>query len=129
MHITSWSINIRRTKSLDCTTSRDITLKHSKNSASSPGTAKFLAVGPLFQWLYQWAYLLIKHLALCAQPVTFLHKSINLLASLQYTLNRFMQHNLGLVQLFLDLHDAISLLRILVLHNVFFELREVEFRG
>ena len=75
------------------------------------------------------AHLLIKHLALCTQPVAFLYESINLLASLQHALNSLVQHNLGLVQLLLNLHDAISLLRILVLHNVFFELREVEFRG
>ena len=37
-----------------------------------------------------------------------------------------MQHNLRLIQLFLDLHNAICLLGILVFHNVFFELGEVE---
>lgn len=35
-----------------------------------------------------------------------------------------MQHNLGLVQLLLDLHDAVRLLRVLVFHEVFFERRK-----
>lgn len=37
-----------------------------------------------------------------------------------------MQHNLRLVQLFLDLHDAVRLLRILILDDVFFQRGEVE---
>lgn len=40
-----------------------------------------------------------------------------------------MQYNLRLVQLLLDLHDRIGLLRVLVLGEVFFELGEVEGRG
>ena len=39
-----------------------------------------------------------------------------------------MQHDLGLVQLLLDLHDAVRLLRVLVFDYVFFELREGEGR-
>jgi hypothetical protein len=37
-----------------------------------------------------------------------------------------MQYNLRLVQLFLNLHYAVCLLRILVFHDIFFELREIE---
>ena len=62
--------------------------------------------------------LTIKHLALRTKPITLRDQIINLLSSLQYALNCLMQYNLRLVQLLLDLHDAISLMRILVLDYV-----------
>ena len=34
------------------------------------------------------------------------------------------QHNLGLIQLLLNLHNTVGLLRVLVLHNVFLQLRQ-----
>lgn len=37
-----------------------------------------------------------------------------------------MQHNLRLIQFFLNLHNAICLLRVLVFYNVFFELGKVK---
>ena len=37
-----------------------------------------------------------------------------------------MQHDLRLIELLLDLHDAIGLLRILVLRDVLLELREAD---
>lgn len=70
--------------------------------------------------------LTIEHLALRTQPITLRHQVINLLASLQHALNGLVQHNLRLVQLLLDLHDAVGLVRVLVLHNVFLELGEGE---
>jgi len=66
----------------------------------------------------------IKHLALRTQSIALRHQIIDLLASLKHTLNRLMQHNLRLVQLLLDLHDAVRLLRILVLDNIFLQFRE-----
>lgn len=68
-------------------------------------------------------YLRVEHLALSAQPVTLRHQGVNLLAPLQHALNCLMQHNFGLVQLLLNLHDAIRLLRILIFDNVVFQLR------
>lgn len=74
-------------------------------------------------------YLLIKHLTLRTQPIALLHQTINLLPALQHALNRLMQHNLRLVQLLLDLHDAVRLLRILVLDDVIPQGGEIERRG
>lgn len=74
-------------------------------------------------------YLLIKHLTLRTQPIALLHQTINLLPALQHALNRLMQHNLRLVQLLLDLHDAVRLLRILVLNNIIPQGGEIERRG
>ena len=71
----------------------------------------------------------IKHLGLCTQPITLLHQTINLFPPLQYTFNSLMQHNFCLIEFFLDLHNAIRLLRILVFHNVFFKLGKVEGGG
>lgn len=64
----------------------------------------------------------VEHLALGAETVTLCHQVVNLLASLQYTLDGLVQNNLGLVELLLDLHDAIGLLGILVLGQVVLEL-------
>ena len=72
-------------------------------------------------------YLLVKHFALRTQSIALLHQTVDLLPPLQHTLNRLVQHNFCFVQLFLNLHNAVGLLRVLVFHNVFFELREVEF--
>lgn len=74
-------------------------------------------------------HLLIKHLTLRTQPITLLHQTINLLPPLQHTLNSLMQHNLRLIQLLLDLHDAVRLLRILILDDIFLQGWEIERRG
>ncbi len=70
--------------------------------------------------------LLIKHLALCTQPIALGHQIVNLLSPLQDALDSLVKHNLGLVQLALDLHDAVGLVRVLVLDNVILQLREGE---
>jgi hypothetical protein len=64
----------------------------------------------------------VKHLALRAQPVALGHQTVNLLAALEHALNRLLHQDLGLVELFLDLHDAVRVLRVLVLCNVVLEL-------
>lgn len=69
-------------------------------------------------------YHTIKHFALSAQTITLRHQIVNLLSSLQHTLNRLVQHNLSLVKLLLDLHDAVGLLRVLVLFEVVLQLGE-----
>lgn len=69
-----------------------------------------------------WAYLCVEHLALGAQAIALLHEAVELLSSLQHALNGLVQHDLGLIQFLLDLHDAVGLLRVLVLDNVFLEL-------
>lgn len=66
----------------------------------------------------------VKHFALSAQPIALGHQIVNLLSSLQHALNRLVQHNLGLVQLLLDLHDAVGLLGVLVLGEVVRQLGE-----
>ena len=66
--------------------------------------------------------LTIKHLGLSTEPITLLDQAINLFPSLQYTLNRLMQHDLRLIQFFLNFHYAVRLLRILIFLKVFFEL-------
>lgn len=68
------------------------------------------------------AYLCIKHLALCAQPVALSDQDVDLFSPLQHALDGLMQHNLGLVELLLDFHDAVRLGRVLVLDNVFLQL-------
>lgn len=60
----------------------------------------------------------VKHLALGAQAVALGHEVVNLLAALQDALDGLVQDNLGLVELLLDLHDAVGLLRVLVLGEV-----------
>lgn len=68
----------------------------------------------------------VEHLALGAETVTLCYQVVNLLATLQYTLDGLVQNNLGLVELLLDLHDAVGLLGILVLGQVVLELRHDE---
>jgi hypothetical protein len=68
------------------------------------------------------AHLCIEHLALCAQSVTLLHQGINLLPALQNTVDSLLQHDLGLIQLPLNLQDAVRLLRVLVLDHVILKL-------
>ncbi len=68
--------------------------------------------------------LTVEHLTLRTQPITLRDQIINLLPPLQYTLNRLMQHNLRLIQLLLNLHNTIRLLRILILHNIILQLWE-----
>lgn len=70
----------------------------------------------------------VEHFALGTQAITLGDKIVDLLSALQDTLNRLVQHNLGLVELFLDLHDAVGLLGILILGQVFLELRHAELR-
>lgn len=69
-------------------------------------------------------YLSVKHFALGAQAITLGDQAINLLASLENTLNGLVKHNLGLIELLLDLHDAVGGVRVLILDNVFLELGE-----
>ena len=64
------------------------------------------------------AYLLVKHLTLSTQPITLLHQTIDLLPPLQYALNSLVQYNLRFIQLLLDLHDTVRLLRILILDYI-----------
>ena len=87
----------------------------------------------------------IEHLTLRTQSVRFGDQAIDLLASLQYRLDGLVQHNLCLVELFLDLfqksvssfqnslptayacshlHDTIRRLRILILNNILLQLRK-----
>lgn len=68
----------------------------------------------------------IKHLALRTQAITLRNQVINLLAPLQHTLNRLVQHDLRLIKLLLDLDNAVCLRRVLVLRDVCLELGEAE---
>lgn len=68
-----------------------------------------------------WA-LTVEHLALGAQAVTLGDEVVNLFATLQDALDGFVQHNLGLVELLLDLHDAVGLPGVLILGEVVLEL-------
>ena len=71
-------------------------------------------------------YLGVKHLALAAQALALIHEIIQLHVSLQNTLDRLVQRNLRLIELFLDLHNAVCLLRILIFHDVFFQRRKLD---
>lgn len=57
--------------------------------------------------------LTVKHLGLGTQSVTLLDQIVDLLASLQHTLDSLVEHNLGLVQLLLDLQDVVGLVWVL----------------
>lgn len=57
--------------------------------------------------------LTVKHFGLRTQSITLLDQVINLLASLQHALDSLVEHNLGLVQLLLDLEDVVGLVRVL----------------
>ena len=72
--------------------------------------------------------LTVEHLTLRTQSIALSHQVVNLLPSLQHTLNRLVQHNLSLVQFLLDLHNAIRLLRILVFHNIILQLWKTKCR-
>lgn len=72
------------------------------------------------------APLTIKHLALRTQPIALRYQIINLLSSLQHTLNSLVQHDLGLIKFLLNLHDAVCLLRVLIFHNIVFQFWEHE---
>ncbi|KAM3084190.1 hypothetical protein ACMFMF_001547 [Clarireedia jacksonii] len=65
--------------------------------------------------------LTIKHLALRAQTITLGYQLINFLPSLQNTLDSLMQHDLGLIQLLLNLHDTVRLLGVLIFCNIIIE--------
>lgn len=68
----------------------------------------------------------VKHLALCTQAIALGDKVVDLLTTLQHTLDGLMQGNLGLIELHLDFEDAVGLVRVLVLGQVVLELRDVE---
>jgi len=67
--------------------------------------------------------LLVEHLTLSTQAIRLSDQTVDLLASFQHALDRLMQHDLGLIQLPLHLHDTVRLVRILVFLNVLFQLR------
>lgn len=64
----------------------------------------------------------IKHLALGTKPIALGNKIIDLLAALEDALDGLVQGDLGLVELALDLEDAVGLVRVLVLGQVVLEL-------
>lgn len=66
--------------------------------------------------------LTVEHLALVAEAVALGDEVVDLLAALQHALDGLVQDDLGLVELPLDLHDAVGLVRVLVLGEVFLEL-------
>lgn len=68
----------------------------------------------------------VKHLALRAQAIALRHQVVNLLASLQHALDGLVQHDLRLIELLLDLHDAVCLMRVLILHDVILERGECQ---
>lgn len=68
----------------------------------------------------------VEHLTLSTQPVALRDQIVNLLASLQHTLDGLVQDDLGLVELLLDLDDAVGLRRVLVLSDVVLEFGEGE---
>lgn len=57
----------------------------------------------------------IKHLALVAQAVTLGDEVVDFLAALEDGLDGLVQGDLGLVELALNLQDAVGLVRVLVL--------------
>ena len=61
----------------------------------------------------------IEGFALGTQVGALSYQVIDLLSALQHTLDGLVQHNLGLVHLLLDLHDAICLGRVLASVEVF----------
>lgn len=69
-------------------------------------------------------FLLIEEFTLARQSIALRHETINLFSPLKHALDRLMQYYFGLIQLLLNLHNTIRLLRILVFHNVIFELWE-----
>ncbi len=74
--------------------------------------------------MHQLTHLGVEHLALRAETITLLHERVDLLASLENAFDRLVQHDFSLIQLLLNLHDAVRLLWILILDDVLFELRE-----
>lgn len=66
----------------------------------------------------------VEHLALRTEPLTLLDQVVNLLPPLQDALNRVVQHDLGLVELLLNLHSAVGILGVLVSLYVVLELRK-----
>lgn len=64
----------------------------------------------------------VEHLALVAQAIALGHQVVNLLSTLQHALDGLVEDNLGLVELLLDLEDAVGLRGVLVLGDVFLEL-------
>ena len=103
-----------------CQDHAPITSQRNRNSATSPAQNQYRWVKSAFML----ADLFVEHFALRAQTVTLLHQRVNFLASLQDTLDGFMQDYLCFVQLFLNFHDRVRLLRILVFLYVLFELRK-----
>lgn len=67
-------------------------------------------------------YLSIEHLALGAQTIALRHQVVDLLSAREHALDSVVQHDLGLIQLFLNLHNAVNLSRVLVLCDILLEL-------
>lgn len=65
--------------------------------------------------------LCIEHFTLRAQTIRLCNQTVNLFSTLEHALDGLVQHNLCLVELLLDLHDAIGCFWRLIRDNVFFE--------
>lgn len=83
----------------------------SKGKPLHQNTARVLLLG-----------LLVKHFALGTQAITLGHQVVDLFSALQNTLNGLVKHNLCLVELLLDLEDAVGLGRVLVFFEVLAQL-------
>lgn len=66
----------------------------------------------------------VEHLALSTEAIALCDEVVDLLTALKHALDSLVQDDLGLVQLLLDLHDAVGGVRVLVLDNVLFERRK-----
>lgn len=111
-----------KTNSAPCS----LTSTHNKSFASSLVLSHLSAKHPKQGGT---GILTIEHLTLRTQSITLGHQIINLLSPLQHTLNSLVQHDLCLIQLLLDLHDTVRLLRVLVFHNVVLQFGKAERRG
>ena len=67
-------------------------------------------------------HLSIEHLALCTQDIALRHQVLDLLPALKHALNGLVDDNFSLIQLLLDPHDAVRLLRVLVFREVVLQL-------
>ncbi len=68
-------------------------------------------------------WLTVEHLALVAEAVALGDEVVDLLATLQHAFDSLVQDDFSFVQLLLDLHNAVGLMRVLVLGEVFLQLR------
>ena len=69
-------------------------------------------------------FLLVEEFALTGEPIALGHQTIDLLSPFEHAFDRLMEYNLSLVQLFLNLHNTIRLLGILIFRDILFELWE-----